>query len=328
VRDPSRVTTNKDGSILAYDALRDPFGLPVTVPVAGGLLTVARTLSSLEETGVVVLAIHGITGNGMIWRSVAREVTRRTQMSVLAPDLRGRGENAALPGPYGLAAHVADMLAVLDHLAVDRAVLVGHSMGAYVAARMAAERPDRVAGLVLVDGGTHVSQLTEEAAIAAHAFLVGPALVRHAMPFMSVPAYLAFWRQHPAFVDAWNDDVEAYVLHDLSGRPGAFRYVVSVEALEADSDDMVSDETDRNWVDQVQIPVHLLRAEHGVLGDENPLIQRRELDEFIARYPSAHVEDVPGVNHYTLLVGDSPGPSRVTAMIEAAARPRRASEQP
>jgi pimeloyl-ACP methyl ester carboxylesterase len=314
------VTIN-DKSISAYDALRDPFGPPAAVPVAGGTLTVARSLSSLDQTDIAVLAIHGITGNGLIWRSVARDVTRRTPMSVLAPDLRGRGENAALPGPYGLATHVADLLAVLDHLDIERAVLVGHSMGAYVAARIAAEHPERAAGLVLVDGGTHVSQLTEEAGTAARAFLVGPALVRHAMPFVSVPAYLTFWRQHPAFVHAWNDDVEAYVLHDLSGRPGAFRYVVSIEALEADGDDMVSDQTDRNWIDQVQIPLHLLRAQHGVLGNENPLIQRYELDEFIARHPSAHVEEVPGVNHYTLLLGDSPGPSRVTAAIESAARP-------
>jgi pimeloyl-ACP methyl ester carboxylesterase len=286
-------------------------------------MQVARARPSEDPANIVVLAIHGITGNGMVWRSVARDVTRSRQMSVLAPDLRGRGENAALPGPYGIAGHVADMLAVLDQLEVERAVLVGHSMGAYVAARIAAEHPERTAGLVLVDGGTHVSQLTREAAAAAHALLVGPALVRHAMPFASVQAYLAFWRQHPAFVDAWNDDVEAYVLHDLSGRPGAFRYVISVEAIETDSDDMLSDRIGRNWIDQVQIPLFLLRAEHGVLGDENPLIQERELAEFVARHPTAHVEDVHGVNHYTLVLGDSLGPARVTEVIGAAIPPRR-----
>ncbi|WP_425470408.1 alpha/beta fold hydrolase [Streptomyces diacarni] len=73
--------------------------------------------------------------------------------SLYAPDLRGRAASADLPGPYGLAAHVADVLALLDHLGQRRAVLIGHSMGGFVAALAAARHPSRVAGTVLVDGG-------------------------------------------------------------------------------------------------------------------------------------------------------------------------------
>jgi pimeloyl-ACP methyl ester carboxylesterase len=298
----------------------DPFGTPLAVPVAGGSLTVAHAGPPLDQAKIVVLAIHGITSNGMVWRSVARTVTRSTEMSILAPDLRGRGDSTALPGPYGIATHVADMLAVLDHVGADRAVLVGHSMGAYVAARIAAEHPERVAGLVLIDGGTPVCDLTDDAAAAAQAILVGPALARHAMPFMSAQAYLEFWRQHPAFAQAWNDDVEAYVLHDLSGKPGAWRYVVSVEAIAADSDDMLSDGVNRNAIRDVQTPLHLLRALRGAYGDENLLIPQPALDAFVAQHPTAEVEDVHGVNHYTLLLGDSPGPPRVAAAIESAAQ--------
>jgi lipase len=299
---------------------RDPFGSPYHVPVAGGTLAVQHAGPPVGEADIVVLAVHGITSNGLVWRSVAREVTRDTQISMLAPDLRGRGDSAALPGPYGIATHVEDMLAVLDHAGARRAVLVGHSMGAYVAARIVAEHPERAAGLVLIDGGTPVSHLTEEAASAAHAFLVGPALVRHAMPFMSAKAYLDFWRQHPAFADAWNDDVEAYALHDLSGKPGSLRYVASVAAIETDSADMLSDRVNVDASDHVQLPLHLLRASRGALDDEHALIQQPDLDAFVARHPTADVEEVPGVNHYTLVLGDSPGPPRVAAAIVAAAR--------
>jgi pimeloyl-ACP methyl ester carboxylesterase len=315
-----RVRNKENGFVPADDGIGDPFGSSYAVPVAGGTLTVAHAGPPLDQADIVVLAIHGITSNRMVWRSAARDVTRSKQMSVLAPDLRGRGESAALPGPYGIATHVADMLAVLDHVGVGRAVLVGHSMGAYVAARIAAEHPERTAGLVLVDGGTPVCDLSEEAATAAHGFLVGPALARRAMPFMSAQAYLDFWRQHPAFAHAWNDDVEAYVLHDLSGKPGAFRYVISVEAVQTDSHDMLSDRANRNAVNDVQTPLHLLRAERGALGDENPLIQQPEFDAFVAKHPTAYVEEVHGVNHYTLLIGDSPGPPRVAAAIEDAVR--------
>jgi lipase len=298
----------------------DPFGSRYHVPVAGGRLTVAHAGPPPEEADVVVLAIHGITGNGMIWRAVAREVTRDTQISLLAPDLRGRGQSTALPGPYGIATHVEDLLAVADYVGASRPVLVGHSMGAYVAARIVAEHPERAGGLVLIDGGTPVSDLTEEAAAAAHAFLVGPALVRHAVPFMSAKAYLDFWRQHPAFAEAWNDDVEAYALYDLRGKPGALRYVASIEAIETDSEDMLSDRVNLEAGDHVQIPLYLLRAPRGAFGDEHPLVQLPDLDAFVARHPAAEVDDVAGANHYTLLLGDSPGPPRVAAAIMAAAR--------
>jgi lipase len=314
------VGKNKNDFVPADGTVGDPFASPYEVPVAGGRLTVAHAGPRADHAAIVVLAIHGITGNGMVWRSVARDVTRSTQISVLAPDLRGRGESGALPGPYGIGAHVADMLAVLDHVGVERAVLVGHSMGAYVAARFAAEHPERAAGLVLVDGGIPVCDLTEQAAAAAHAFLVGPALARHAMSFMSAQAYLEFWHQHPAFADAWNEDVEAYVLHDLRGKPGNLRYAVSAEAIETDSDNMLSDRVNRNAITHVHTPLRLLRSLRGALGDENLLIEQRELDAFMAYHPTAKVENVTGVNHYTIVLGDSPGPPRIAAAIEAAAR--------
>jgi pimeloyl-ACP methyl ester carboxylesterase len=312
----TNITTN---SARADDTMPIP-GLPAAVPVTGGTLTVQRFLPLGEQPELVVLAIHGITSNGMIWRPVARDLMQIAPASVLAPDLRGRGGNAGLPGPYGIAAHVSDMVSVLDTVGAERAILVGHSMGAYVAARLAAEHPERTAGVVLVDGGTHVSRLNEEAAAAVQGFLVGPALVRHAMPFVSVQAYLDFWRLHPAFTDAWNDDVEAFVLHDLTGRPGGFRYVINVEAIETDSDNMLTCAADHDWVDEIQAPLRLLRARYGAMGEKQPLIEQRQLDEFSAGHPEADVEDVCDVNHYTILLGEGPGSSRVAAAIAAVAQ--------
>jgi pimeloyl-ACP methyl ester carboxylesterase len=289
------------------------------VPVSGGTLAVAHAGPPPDRADAVVLAIHGITSNRMVWRSVAREFADGARVSILAPDLRGRGESAALPGPHGIASHVEDMLVVLDRFGVRRAVLAGHSMGAYVAARLAAEQPERAAGLVLVDGGPSVDAVTPETAAIIRALLVGPALARHAIPYASAEAYLDFWRQHPAFAHAWNEDVEAYVLHDLVGHPGAMRYVIDFSAVEADSDEMLSDPANRTSMDRVHVPVRLLRAPRGTLDDDNPLISRSVLETFAAEHPNAHVEDVDGVNHYTVMLGDGPGPARVAAAIEAAA---------
>jgi pimeloyl-ACP methyl ester carboxylesterase len=270
-----------------------------------------------------VLAIHGITGNLMVWGSVARHVAEGGRVSILAPDLRGRGTSVALPGPYGIAAHVEDMLAVLDYFGVRRAVLTGHSMGAYVAARLAGEHPDRTSGLVLVDGGPSVDAVTPETAGVMRALMVGPALARHAISYPSPDSFLDLWRQHPAFADAWNEDVEAYVLHDLVGVAGRLRYVLNLSAVEADSDEMLSDPVNRTSMDRVHVPVTLLRAPRGTLDDNHPLISRPLMAAFAAEHPAAHIEDVEGVNHYTLMLGDSPGPARVAAAIAAAAQPGR-----
>jgi lipase len=298
--------------------LRDLFRSWDKVPVSGGSLAVAHAGPAPDRADAVVLAIHGITSNLMVWRSVARHVADGARVSILAPDLRGRGESAALPGPYGIATHVEDMLAVLGHFGVREAVLAGHSMGAYVAARLAGEHPDRTAGLVLVDGGPSVEAVTAETGAMMRALMVGPALVRHAISYPSPDAFLDAWRQHPAFAQAWDEDVEAYVLHDLAGEPGAMKYVLNLNAIEADSDEMLSDPTNRTSMDRVHAPVSLLRAPRGTLDDDNPLISQPLLEAFAAEHPAARVEDVEGVNHYTLMLGDSPGPARVAAAIEAA----------
>jgi pimeloyl-ACP methyl ester carboxylesterase len=283
------------------------------------MLTVAHAGPPVDEAETVVLGIHGIAANLMAWRTVARELAGRTGISLLAPDVRGRGRSAALPSPYGIATHVADMLAVLNHFGVERAVLAGHSMGAYVAARLAAENPARVAGLVLVDGGPSVDVFTPTDAAVAYAVTVGPALARRAMPFTSAEAYLDFWHHHPAFAEAWDEDVEAYVLHDLVGEPGALRYTINVDALRVDSDEMLWDPVNRTSIDRVQAPVRLLRAPRGTLDDDNPMIARSLLDAFSAEHPAVEVEEVDDVNHYTVILGNSPGPARVADAIEAVA---------
>src|SRR6266498_2069724 len=124
-----------------------PFHTILAVPVAGGSLHVGVAGAVPGTPGVpVVLAVHGITGSHRSWAGVARHLgdTRGLHLpppgpvTVLAPDLRGRGESSGLAGPYGMAAHVDDLLAVLDHVGCARAVVAGHSMGAYIAARFAA----------------------------------------------------------------------------------------------------------------------------------------------------------------------------------------------
>lgn len=298
-------------------AAPDPFPAALDVPVAGGRLRVATT--GPVDGRALALCVHGITSTSRAWVAVA-PLLDRAGVGAAAPDLRGRGASARLPGPFGMAAHAADLVAVLDHLGVERAVAVGHSMGAYVVARLAADHPDRVAGVVLVDGGLPIARpgaplLDTQAALDA---LLGPAIARLRQTFASADDYVAFWRSHPAFAEdgSWTPAAEAYARYDLVGEPPELRPSAAEGAVRADGAELMDERAAAAAVHGVRCPAVLLRAPFGLLGAPPPLVPEDVAAAAAAEVPSLTVETVPGANHYTITLGE-PGASSVAA---AAAR--------
>jgi lipase len=269
------------------------------VPVEGGQLKVAQWGSG----GPVAVAVHGITASHVAWRAVAQHLDGIT---VLAPDLRGRGGSAPLPGPYGMAAHARDVLAVLDRFGIDKTVAVGHSMGAHVVAELAAACSGRVARLVLVDGGLPVRLPAGTNADALLESILGPALARLRRSFGSRDEYFSFWREHPAFAETrcWNAHVEAYLDYDLTGSAPQLRSRVSEEAVIADGRDLLVNKSLRTHLREVACPVALLRAPRGLLNQPSPQVPDRVVAEWRRVLPDLVDDVVPDTNHYTLLVGD------------------------
>ena len=192
------------------------------VPVAGGKLRVGRW----GNAGKPILAAHGITGNHLHFSMLADRLGR--DFTVIAPDLRGRGRSSHIAGPFSMAAHADDLVAVLDFFGIGQTTLVGHSMGAFAAVICADHYPDRVENLVLVDGGLplELGPMTDLPTDQVLANLIGPALDRLHLTFQSVAAYLDYWRRHPALVDAWNKRLEKIIVYDLGGSPPTLRSTV------------------------------------------------------------------------------------------------------
>lgn len=305
------------GALAANQQERDPFDGRWAVPVAGGALNVAYAGPPPPDAEVVVLAVHGVTASHMAWRTVARRLAG-AGACLIAPDLRGRGRSATLPGPYGLGTHVSDLTAVLDHAGAQRAVMVGHSMGAHVAARLSAEQPERSAGLVLVDGGLPRLAPLQEADDEPEGDDPTPGRLEQ-RPCASPEDYVAGWRAHPAFARAWDEDVAAYAHYDMAhDEARGARCVVREEAVTADGFDLLFDGVTRKALSRVRAPIHLLRAPRGALDDDCPVIPQDYLDAFAADHPHLEVEHVADTNHYTLVLGSSPGPARVASAIERA----------
>jgi lipase len=290
----------------------EPFQAYFEVPVAGGAMLVARAGPPPSEAHGVALVLHGMSGTHMAYRTLAREVCGGARpMCVLAPDMRGRGASAELPEPYGIAAHVADLLAVLDHAGVDRAIVVGHSMGCNIAARFAADHPERTSAVVLLDGGLplrtdfDMSDSPEE----PHGLFD-----RFDMTFASAEEGLVYWRGHPALKDVWDEDIETFARRDFVEDEHGAHSVMKPKAALTDIRDVMLD--GRTWeaITHVSMPVRLMRAERGMY-DDGPLIELSALDAFLRDNPHVTAELVPDVNHFTLMMGGGHGPHRVAAAL-------------
>lgn len=96
-----------------------------------------------------LVLLHGFSDDADCWAPLLPDLAAFG--GVLAVDARGHGASSLPPGPVGSAPQAADVAAVLDPLTTRPVVLLGHSMGAVTAARLAADRPDLVAALVLED---------------------------------------------------------------------------------------------------------------------------------------------------------------------------------
>src|SRR5262249_30333378 len=153
--------TRKMSEIMSTIEVNGPEGKLVATIVGSG-------------TAIPVLFIHADAGTRDHWDAQLQQVaaTRRA----VALDLRGAGASEVpRDGDQSFIGRAADVGAVLDHLGIDRAVLVGHSGGAVVALTFAVAHPGRVAGLLLIDPAGDPSAFPAEQREAVMRELRGPA---------------------------------------------------------------------------------------------------------------------------------------------------------
>ena len=107
-----------------------------------------------EGEGAPVLLLHGFPDTSQLWRHQIAALTG-AGMRAIAPDLRGRGQSDRPPAveDYALRRSVADAVAILDALGIERADVVGHDFGAAVAWLVATAHPERVRRLAVMSVG-------------------------------------------------------------------------------------------------------------------------------------------------------------------------------
>jgi len=230
-----------------------------------------------EGAGPVVVLLHGQPGSAASWAPVLVELRDHARLIALdRPGYRATGGPA-----LGFAANAAVVVEVLDALDVESAVVVGHSWGGGVAIALAAARPERVAGLVLVGSvGSCSSVDAFDRMLALH--VLGPVLTYASFRILSRLLPLPAARRHLSALANLDD---AAVAELVASADDWRSFVVEQRALMQEVSDL----------DAV---LHLIEAPTSVImGEKDFMVPPRVGRELAERIPRAECTLVAGVGH-------------------------------
>jgi pimeloyl-ACP methyl ester carboxylesterase len=117
-----------------------------------------------QGQGTPLILLHGFPFNGTIWQQQARALSDHCR--IILPDLRGHGQSPAPEGVYHMELMARDVLQTLDSLDIEKAVIMGHSMGGYIALAAWRLAPQRFQALGLIS--SHALPDTDEGRQARH----------------------------------------------------------------------------------------------------------------------------------------------------------------
>jgi len=244
-------------------------------------------------SGPVLLLLHGIGNNCSTWATVAGRLAETH--TVIAPDLLGHGTSDKPRGDYSVAGHanvVRDLMSVLD---IERATVVGHSLGGGIALQFAYQFPERCERLVLVSSGGLGPELS--AGLRA-ATLPGAELVLRALTGVSGPLRLGF-----SALDRVGQATGLQRVRDLAEAGDALLALKDVEARRAFL------RTLRGVVDargQSVSALDRLYLAHAVpmlviWGSRDPIVPALHAETVRRLVPNARVEVFRGAGHWAHL---------------------------
>lgn len=255
------------------------------------------TVTEWPGDGPVVFCLSGLGSHAPTWAPFAASVPSARLFGI---DLRGRGDGQAMSGPTGLKQHAADVAGVLQALDLTDVVLVGHSMGAYLAPQVSQAAPARVRKLVLVDGGIRPGL----------PFFMRPGLVRKTFrkqlsaadrTFPSVEALAQKARMGSMI--AGREDLEPLLLGILdaeSRRDDGYRPKIDVDRAVEDAVDCFFGPDHDPALAALTVPAEVFLATHQKGTSGKPFISDKAVATAVAQQPLLHVTRLEG-NHVTVL---------------------------
>jgi len=250
-------------------------------------------LAVWEGKGKPILCVHGLTANCRCWDLLASSLSPRHK--VLAMDLRGRGLSGSPPSGYSVENHCKDILALMDDQGLERPVLMGHSLGAFISLVFAAKYPQRVDRLILVDGGGKLSEAQMNKVFAG----IKPSLDRLGKIFPDFESYLSPLKQTP-FLQPWNSFFETYFRYEVEDVEGGVHSRVHPKHIEEEAVNLKKMDSSQ-FYKKVMTPTLILRATKGMLAEDDLVLPADVAEGMVREIPNAKKVEVEGGNHYSIL---------------------------
>ncbi len=255
--------------------------------------------------GPPIICVHGITANAFCFQALADNLA--VDHRVFAYDLRGRGDSDKPESGYSIPHHADDLAELIDELGLDRPVVVGHSLGGFIALHFATHYPQKLSKLVLVDAGASLPWRTP----AERPAWLTASLGRLGTPVASFEEYTRRLKAAPFLGLYWNEYLDLYYDHDV--RRHSDGSVASKCYREAAFEDLIYGEeqydAEHEWAN-VQVPTLLLRAGQGLFSDNDQLLPEESAVALQHEIKNSRYVNFPALNHYTILFGVDDGPAK------------------
>ncbi|HEX4807227.1 MAG TPA: alpha/beta fold hydrolase [Conexibacter sp.] len=248
-------------------------------------------------SGPPLLFVHGLAGRWQNWLENMPHFAATHR--VVAVDLPGFGASPMPPGQISIAGYARFLERLCDALAIDAAVVVGNSMGGYVAAELAIGSPQRVERLMLVSAAGITAEHLQRDRIMTGARVVAAVATRAAARHEAFARRPRLRRLALQFVARHPERLGVPIAHELmegSGKP-AF-----LPAMEAIVEHRIS-----TRLTQIACPTFVL------WGQDDRVIPVRDAQRFADLIPNARVLVLPDTGHVPMLER----PARFNALLEA-----------
>jgi len=223
-----------------------------------------------QPQGLPLVFINSLGCDLRIWDQLLPAFNH--EFHLIRYDKRGHGLSDAPPGPYTIRDHSQDLDSLLTHLQVEKAVLVGISVGGLIALEWARLHPERVQALVLCDTAPKIGQAEGwQERIQAVRSQGLPAMAETILSRWFGPT---FRQNHPA---------DYYGYRNMLARASEEGYVATCAALR--------DADLRQEIANIAVPTLVL------CGDEDVVISPAQTREWAAALPQAHVATIPHAAH-------------------------------
>lgn len=245
-----------------------------------------------KSDGPTVILMHGLTANAHAFDGLIA-AGLFPAYNVIAVDLRGRGQSSQPEQGYSLAEHAKDIIGLLDHLKIDKAIIGGHSFGALLTFYMTRYYPQRIEKMIIMDAAVRMHERTKE--------MLGPAMSRLGQTFSSFNAYLEKVKQAP-YITFWDEQMVSYYQADVhTNEDGSVRCIPRLTNM-VEAVNGVLAEPMAEHIQYASQPAILINGP-GVYTMEAALLPKANALETVQLMKNCTYVEVPG-NHQTMLYGD------------------------